>query len=281
MIIKNIPEYELTGEDGKMLLEERWKKIMEIIQAKKVISVAYLSKSLNTSEVTIRRDLRELEKTTDKIRRTHGGAIWSEYSVKGMNYEPFYPELESANQDIKQQICVTAAKLINDNTAIMIDSSSTAKQLCDLIIKNPPNGLMVVTNSLRVALILSDCPTVEVIITGGQIRKGIISCVGRFAETAIKQIRVDKAFLGINGIDLKDNVLTMPSMSEGAVKSEMIACAKEKIILADHTKFDKTYIYKVCNASDIDMIITDTNIAQEHILQAKECDVNLILAETD
>jgi DeoR family fructose operon transcriptional repressor len=261
-----------------MLLEERWKRIMEIIQEKKVVSVSELSKYFDTSVVTIRRDLHELEKTTDKIRRTHGGAIWSDFAVKGTNYEPLYPELESSNKEIKEEICVAAAKLLRDNIAIIIDSSTTAKQLCNLILQNPPKGLMVVTNSVRVAMMLDDCPSVETILTGGKVRKGIVSCTGRLAESAIKQMRVDKAFLGINGIDLRQNVLTMPSMTEGAVKTDMIESAKETIILADHTKFDTTYIYKVCNASDVSLIITDKGVSQEEISLAKECGVNLVVA---
>lgn len=252
---------------------------MEMIQETKVVSVTDLSKKFHVSDVTIRRDLMELEKTTEKVRRTHGGAIWSDFAVKGMNYEPLYPELENANQDIKDQIAVSASRLINDYSAIMIDSSSTAKQLCSFILKNPPQGLTVVTNSVRVAMLFSDSPTIEVIIIGGQMRKGIVSCIGHLAESAIKQIRVDKAFLGINGVDFAENTLTMPSLTEGAVKSEMISSSKETIILADHTKFGKTYLYKVCNATEVDLIITDKGVSAATVSQAEKCNANLLIAK--
>lgn len=262
-----------------MLLEERWQLIMEAVQQKRIVSVADLSKNLNTSDVTIRKDLTSLEEKTGKIKRTHGGAIWIDFTLEGMNYEPLYSVQESENKEAKRQICATASKLIQDNMAIIIDASTTAKYLTEFIRQDAPKGLSVVTNSVRVVMALSDLPNIEVLLTGGQIRKGINSCIGNIAENTLKQVRVDRAFLGMNGIDFSENILTMPNSAEGSVKSGMIASARETIILADHTKFNRTYLFKVCNATDVSMILTEQGVDPAVMAQADKCGANLKIVE--
>jgi len=262
----------------KMFGEERRKSILETIEDKGVVSVSELSERLNVSEVTIRRDLIEIEKT-EPIRKTHGGAILCNYTGKGRIYEPGYIELENSNTEAKQQIAEAAFKLVQDNSAIIIDSSSTTKYLCNLFRKNPPNNLMVVTNSLRAAMILAECPTVNIMLTGGQIEKNLVSCIGTLTETALKGIRVDRAFIGVRGIDFKENSLTTPAIMESSVKTQFIACSKETIVLADHTKMGKMFLSKVCSATDVQMIITDPEVSPEAIAQANECGANLVVSD--
>lgn len=260
-----------------MLTEERWQHILSALQSNGVISVSALSKTLGTTEVTIRRDLEKLERE-GKLKRTHGGAIRSS-QYGGTYFEPHYSQLDVMNAGLKAQISKKAFELISDNSAIIIDSSTTSKQLCELIRRNPPTGLMVVTNSVRIVLEFSMCESVEVILVGGQVRKNLISCTGPLSELLLDQIRVDKAFIGINGIDFEDNVMTTPNISEGAIKNSMMKCAKEIIILADHTKFGKTFLCKVCNATDVDTIITDNEVDPETVEKAKECGVSLLIAD--
>ena len=260
-----------------MLTEERWQNILSIIQSNGIVSVAELSKRLGATEVTIRRDLKALEQD-EKLKRTHGGAIRIDPN-RGTYFEPMYSQLENTHTEQKAQICKKAYELISDNTAIIIDSSSTAKQLCDLIRENPPTGLMVVTNSVRVVLDLSMCDSVETVLIGGQVRKNLISCTGPLSDLMLAQLRVDKAFIGINGIDFKDNVLTTPNLSEGAIKKSMMKCAREKIIISDHSKLNKTFLSKVCNATDVDLIITDNQIDPSIEDEAKECGVKLMIAD--
>ena len=260
-----------------MLTEERWQHILNILHSNGIVSVSELSKRLNTTEVTIRRDLSKLEQE-GRLKRTHGGAIRNDHS-SGTYFEPLFSQLEIANAELKTQITRKAFDLVSDSTAIIIDSSSTAKQLCQLIRMNPPSGLMVVTNSVRVVLDLSICKSVEVILIGGQVRSNLISCTGPLTELLLDQLRVDKAFIGINGIDFKDNVLTTPNISEAAIKTSMMKCAKEIIILADHTKFNKTYLCKVCNVTDVDTVITDNQVDPAIVEEAKDCGVSLLIAD--
>lgn len=258
-----------------MLAEERWHTIVSMIQQNNVVSVPELSRLLNTSEVTIRRDLRELEET-GKLRRTRGGAVKTDLYA-GTYFEPQYAQLESMNIELKEEICRRAYSLIMDNTAIIMDSSSTTMQLCKYIKQKPKKGLMVVTNCVRVVLEFASSD-VETLLVGGQVRKNLLSCTGPISELALKQLKVDKAFIGINGIDFSEDVLTTPNMSEGAIKRSMMACARETIILADHTKFDKTYLSKVTNASEVDLIITDSKVDLQTVNDARECGAELLIS---
>ncbi len=259
-----------------MLAEERWQHIVNIIQKKNIASVIELSQRLNTSEVTIRRDLKELEEL-GRLKRTRGGAVRID-PYSGTYNEPQFAEFEAMNIDLKERICRKAYDLIADNTAIIMDSSSTTKQLCQIIRQKPPVGLMVVTNSVHVVTELASCD-VEIVMIGGQIRKNLLSCTGPLSDLILRQVKVDKAFLGINGIDFVGNVLTTPNISEGAVKRNMMRCARETIILADHTKFNETYLSKVCDATDVDLIVTDKEVDQSTIDEAKECGVELLVAD--
>ena len=260
-----------------MLTEERWQHILSILQSDGIVSVSELSRRLSTTEVTIRRDLNRLEQD-GKLKRTHGGAIRGDLNG-GVHIEPQFSQLERMNAGLKEQICKKAFELISDNTAIIIDTSTTAKKLCDFIRRNPPTGLMVVTNSVRVVLDLSICDTVEVVLVGGQIRKNLISCAGPLSELLLNQIRVDKAFIGVNGIDIRGNVMTTPNIAECAMKVSMMNCAKETIILADHTKFNQTFLCKICNANEVDTIITDSKVDPAIVAEAAECGVSLLIAD--
>jgi DeoR family fructose operon transcriptional repressor len=260
-----------------MLAEERLRTILGIIEDREVVSVPELSGRLGTSEVTVRRDLRELE-DMGKLRRTRGGAMRAE-QYAGTYYEPRFTQLDKTNLSLKEQIARKAYGQIQDNTAVIIDSSSTAKQLCAQLRARPKRGLMVVTNSVRVALDLANCDTVEVVLAGGQLRKNILSCTGSLTELVLGRLKVDKAFIGINGIDFLEGVLTTPNLSESAVKRQMRGCARETVILADHTKIGRTYLSKVFDIGEVDMIITDGGVDPAVSAQARDCGAELVVAE--
>ncbi len=262
-----------------MLSQERCRIILENLNRKKVVSVPELSIELKTSEVTIRRDLQELE-DEGKLKRVHGGAIPIETSSSA--FEPLHAQLQSENIESKKIIAKAAYDFIAEKSAIILDSSTTAMELCKLICDKPIEGLVVVSNCVRIIVELTNCTDIELIMIGGVVRKNLISCTGTLSETMMEKIRVDKAFIGINGIDLVDDVLTTPNLSEAAIKQSMIRCAKESIILADHTKFDHSYLGWVSKASDVNCIITNSFAGEGTILEAaRNCGTEIIVANEE
>lgn len=234
-----------------MFTEERQAKILQIIKERNRVLVGDLTRGLKVSDSTIRRDLRELEEG-GLLRRTHGGAV----SLDFTNYEPTLSEKELENLNEKISIGEKAAGYIHRDETIMLDSGSTTLEIAKAI---KGKTLTVVTNSIQIAAELITSDTITVILTGGSIRRETGSLVGPIAERNISELRVDKVFLGTNGISSGDG-FTTPNMYEGRIKELMITSANEKFIVADHTKFGKTYFSKFADLKDMDYIITDDGL---------------------
>ena len=261
-----------------MLAEERWQSILQLLEARNVLSVPELSRVLSASEVTVRRDLSELEQR-GKLRRTHGGAI--RLDAVGAAREVRLSQYASENVALKEQIGRRAAALIDDHSAIILDASTTAVHLCRLIPTLPLTRLTVITNSLRAAETLAGCAFVELLMVGGQIRKDFLSSYGHLADLTLSRLRADRAFIGMNGVDLLGDAMTTPSLAESAVKQAMMRCAGETVVLADHTKFGRQFLSRVCGVTDVGMIVTDGGVDPALLSQAAERGVAVLTPETE
>lgn len=236
-----------------MLAEERKNVIVEIINKKGAVKVSDLSKQLNTTDATVRRDLEELQKER-KIRRTHGGAV---------SLNPASPDFVKNDTvvkclDEKKEIAKKAYEFINDNDTILFDGSSTVLELCKLVAYGNKKGIIIVTNSLGVTNVLSKKKDITVINIGGEMRYAINSTVGQFAERVIQDLRVDKTFLGVNGVDAEYG-FSITFFEEASLKKLMLHNARQRFILADHTKFGETYLAKVADIKgEVEYLITDS-----------------------
>lgn len=234
-----------------MFAEERQQKIYDIICKKRSVKVSELSKMLNISVVTVRRDLEELQKQ-NRIVRTHGGAMLA-YSVgRAIKWK----DLISQNSELKQKIARVAYDQICEHDTILLDSSSTVYELVKLIAGGNKGNLRVITTSLLAVQTLSNCKNCKVMIVGGDINYTHDTVEGYVAARFIKDIRVDKCFIGINGVDEKFGFST-PRYEDAEIKSLMIASSVKSYILADHTKFGKVYLAKVDPCS---CLITDSQL---------------------
>ncbi len=236
-----------------MFGEERKEKIVHYINQNNRASVAELSKEFAASEVTIRRDLKELE-DANLIRRTHGGAL----SLESVNYEPTFLEKEESCRLEKIAIAKRAAELIENGDTILLDSGTTTYYLVQHL--KAFTNLTVVTNSTSFVPILKDCPGIELIVTGGSLRSSTEALVGPITELALARMHVDKAFVATNAIDLEIG-LTTPNLLEAATKKSMLQAAKQVILLADHSKLNKIAFAQVAKLEKIDIFITDDRLS--------------------
>lgn len=234
-----------------MFAEERQLKIYDIICERRSVKVGELSQMLDISEVTIRRDLEELHRQ-NKILRTHGGAM-IKYSV-GNEYS--VPELISSDRciDAKRQIAVTAYNFVEENDTIIVDSSSTVYELVRLIVTGKKKGMSIITPSLSMVSLLSGCSNCKVIMPGGVINYHQNNVEGRITRETIQSLRVDKSFIGINGIDSSFG-FSASKMEDAELKSIIMDSSMQNFILADSTKFGKTYLSRINNICDV--LITD------------------------
>jgi DeoR family fructose operon transcriptional repressor len=232
--------------------EERKAKIVDYVHKHSRASVQELSEYFSVSESTIRRDLQELEEAK-LLRRTHGGAI----SLQGVNFEPTFEEKEDKFRKEKEAIAKKAVEFIEEGDTLLLDSGTTTYHLVQHL--RDFSKLTVVTNSLIFAQELQYHPGIDVLAIGGILRKETLALVGPFAEQCLSMVRVDKAFIATNGLDMEGG-LTTPNLIEAATKRKMILSSKQVILLTDHSKAGKIAFSKFADIHEIDKCIIDNAI---------------------
>lgn len=255
-----------------MLAQERKNKIMDLVTTNKIVKVSELSELFHTTEVTIRRDLDELQ-AKKKLRRIHGGAIPITSASRSFSQE----ELSIRCPEEKKQIARCCIDFINDNDALLFDASTTSLELVRLLASGSKKNLTVVTNSFQAVDLLKDRADFHLFQIGGQVSRNMNSTFGALSALVLRNIRVDKCFIGTSGIDINFGY-SDPILDDTTIKSEMLSASKQKFIIADHTKFNDSYIGKFADfTGTIDYLITDRlprGIDREYI----EANVNLIVA---
>jgi DeoR family fructose operon transcriptional repressor len=231
--------------------EQRKQQILAALKRAPAIRAAELSIALGTSLASIRRDLADLERS-GLLKRTHGGAISNDLVA----LEPSLAEKEDRYQAEKAAIGVTAASLVQPGDTIFLDAGSTTRQIAHEL--RGHRNLTVVTNALSVASELASSH-LEIILTGGHLRRGVLSQVGPIAEQAIAALHVDKLFLAANGVDLAKGITT-PNIIEARTKRAMVDNAREVILVADHSKFGRVTLGRVCGLERLDAIVTDAGL---------------------
>lgn len=254
-----------------MLGEERREYILNIIKKTGSVKAIDIAKTLDVSETTIRRDLNKLAKKK-LIRRTHGGAINTIPVGQEMKFdiqkEKFIKE--------KKKIALAASQLIEERDVILIESGTTGLQTA-LNITNKKN-LTVITNSCDIAAMLGNTnPSYIIILSGGILKTDTHSLIGPIADTSIKNLNVDKAFIGITGIDIKKGI-TATDPIEAQTKKYIIESAKKVIALCDHSKLGHVSINFVAPLEKIDILITDSEADDKFINKVKELDIKVIIS---
>jgi DeoR/GlpR family transcriptional regulator of sugar metabolism len=219
----------------------------EILRAVKSGSthVNDLAQSFGVSEMTVRRDLRELARE-GKLERVRGGAVNPE------GEKPF-EETVVERYEAKNRIGAAAAALVLDGQTVMIDIGTTTLQAAHHL---HGRRLTVVTTSLAVYEELLPDHAIELLLPGGLVRRNYRSLVGMLAEDSLRQLKADVLFLGTSSVDERLAVWD-DTMVEVPIKRAMIEAAERVVLLADAEKFSATGIVRVCEAGAIDHIVTD------------------------
>ncbi|WP_342399927.1 DeoR/GlpR family DNA-binding transcription regulator [Weizmannia sp. FSL W8-0676] len=234
-----------------MLKHERYRLILSTLEEKNSVEVSELAKSLDVTEMTIRRDLKALE-DEGLLVRVHGGA-----KKKDADYitELPYTQKQTINVDKKTHIAKLCAELIEDNDTIFISSGTTNDFIFDYL---QAKNLNIITTSLTVFNRAKDFPNTEVILTGGRYRKKSGTFVGYFTNKLLSEIKVKKAFIGTNGVSGRK--ITTANEEEGHGHQIILDNAVERYILADSTKFGTEAFFTFYDVKNITAIITDENI---------------------
>lgn len=255
-----------------MLAEERKIKIIELLSHQNTISVNEIEKVLNATSVTIRKDLSELE-SEGKLQRIHGGAI----AIEKVGEIFKDKDLEIRAPKEKKAIARYAYGFIENNDTILLDSSTTARELTKLIQTNGKKNLTIFTNSIYNAMILSENESCNLVMIGGTINPSLRFATGHFSEDFISRVRVDKCFLGTNGID-REFGFSVTNIEDASLKRKMVESSRQLYILADSSKFNKVYLMTFAKFNEsLTALITDSKISNQ-IIQQYNPICNLLLA---
>jgi len=251
--------------------EERKQMIVELINKEIKTTVANLCEKFSVSPATIRNDLRELE-LAGLLKRTHGGAI----SNRKASFELNSYQKEVENIEKKAAIAKAANKYIQDGDIIAIDTGTTTLELAKLLAGR--KNITVVTNDLEIAMYLEEHSEVDVIITGGSVRRNFHTTVGLIALNSLDELSVDRSFIAANSVSIKRGATT-PNIEQAQIKERLVDFAGEVILLLDSTKLGKASFAKFADLKDIDLIITDKDAPKDIVSDIIKIGVSVEIAD--
>lgn len=248
---------------------ERHACIRQLVEDNGRSTVTELSAIFEVSEATIRRDLEEMD-SLGWIRRQHGGALRAIPSVA----EPPVLHRVTEQEPEKRRIGRAAAKIVNDGETIFLGSGTTTLQVARNLAGR--EHLTVITNALNIATELLNHDGITQIVTGGLLRTSELSLIGHITELALKELRADKAFLGIRAVDVHYG-LTSDYLPEVMTDRALIEFASEVILVVDHTKFGRVSNSFVAPVTDIDVVISDDKVPPETLRELKQLGIKVII----
>ncbi len=233
-----------------MLAETRRQRLFDLITRQGYAALDELVKTLGVSESTVRRDLEALD-LAGSIKRTHGGAI---YSGEVRSMPAFDDRTETAAPE-KRAIGVAAAALLQDGDTVLLDGGTTTLEVARALIGR---RVQVVTNSLPIAQLLASSQQTDLILIGGYIYPRTGVALGPLAIATMQSIRVRTAILGAGGV-MAEGIYNSNSLLV-ETERQMMSCGQEVMIVADHTKFGRLALARLCGLEEVDQVVVDAGL---------------------
>lgn len=214
---------------------------------KGTVYIQELAKILSVSEITVRRDLKELEER-NLITILRGGAA----KLIDTTRETSMDQREGLYAKEKEQIGEYAASLVKNGDVIFIDSGTTTKKMMKYLTRH--KDIQIITNGYKNVEegILYDLP---VTLIGGELKRETYAFIGPITRKVIDMYYFDKCFLGANGIE-KEFGLSNADPNESLIKEQVIHRSRKSYVVSDHTKFDSNSVFTFARLSEVE-IITD------------------------
>lgn len=252
----------------------RREKISNMLKENGSVQVIDLAEQYSVSTVTIRKDLKFLE---DKgiATRSYGGAMLNETVIS--RDEIAIERKQTLHFNEKYQIGLAAAKLITANDAIILDSGSTTAQIAPHLAQK--ENITVVTNGLNVVNELARHDQLNVMLLGGTLRGKNQSFFGSHAENALKNLHVDKLFLGVDGFHMRRGITTHFE-AEAILNRLMGKAAREIIVVTDSSKFDQVCLHKILEPTEVNHIITDKGIPSDYYDGLQRMGIEVTIVDT-
>jgi DeoR/GlpR family transcriptional regulator of sugar metabolism len=236
-------------------------------------SVSELARHFDVSEVSIRRDLEQLEEQ-GFVKRVRGGALPVSTHVQG----DVYGQRALARTEQKRRIGRAAAALIQPNDRIILDSGSTVVEVARSIPTQVALGqhLRVITGSIPVAESLTPYPQIQVLLLGGLYLHQYRTVVGPQTLASLDGLHAEKMFMGSDGLTLEGGATTA-NVLEAEVTCRMAAAADQVIVVTDSTKIGETGFTTVMPLGDISILVTDSDAPEGFVAALRQLGVRVIL----
>nr|WP_307991210.1 DeoR/GlpR family DNA-binding transcription regulator [uncultured Niameybacter sp.] len=255
-----------------MFLEERYSKILDLLQLDGRVSVKDLATTFNVTEDCIRKYLKELE-AQGKLKRVYGGAI--PITPTAHSHISNVWERKSINLDSKLVIARKSLDLINDGDTIFLDASTTNLEIAKLL-SQTQLSLCVITNMADILMVLAKHTSIRLISIGGLFSSVVGGTIGSEAIRQIQNYNIDKAFIGVCGINVYEQYLSTPDLDDGNTKHAIITQALETYLVMEEEKFNYIELYKFSSLDNIQGIITEVSPSPTILNALKQLSIDII-----
>lgn len=254
------------SDSQNLLAEQRRALILDEVRRRGGVRVNELTRKLNVSDMTVRRDLDTLARQ-GMVEKVHGGAV---PVAEPSAHEPGFEAKSALELSAKEDIAKAAARLAPPGSAIALAGGTTAFTLAKQLLEVP--DLTVVTNSVRVADVFynaqratagggSEAPrpgAATVVLTGG-VRTPSDTLVGPVADAAIRSLHFDVLFMGVHGISVEAGLST-PNLAEAETNRHFVRSARRVVVVADHTKWGTVGLSSFASLEEVDVLVTDSGL---------------------
>ena len=251
-----------------MLVEERRQRVLDLVSERGFVALTELAGAINVSESTLRRDL-DYWHQQGSLRRTHGGAIY-------VGDAATLPALEerSANQRTEKQVIAgAAAARIQDGDTVLLDGGTTTLEVARMLVGRP---LQIVTNSLPIAQLFANRREADLVMLGGYVYPKTGVALGPLTIRMMEDLHVHQTIMSVGGLTARglfnSNLLLVET------ERQMMRCADEVVVVADHTKFGRPALAFLCEWKEIDTLIVDKPLTRGQRAMLGDADVRLIVA---
>lgn len=253
------------------VLSDRQRAILTTLDRAGRVTVSALAEQFRVSDVTVRKDLRALERLS-LLRRVHGGAETAHRS----KWNPSIGARLDRQPSAKARIARAALPFVRDGDTVLLDAGTTTLALARRL-RGHVASLTVVTNSLPIVAELAEHDDVEVVSLGGMVRGHSLAMIGPLTVAGLERIHADVVFLGATGAS-PDRGLCTPNLIEAETKAAMVRAADRRIALVDHSKIGAASLAPFCAWSDLHALVTDEALPRTLGRTLHERGVRVLLA---
>lgn len=255
--------------------EDRANQILHVLLRHGRASIDDLIRELETSAPNVRRDLAKLERR-GLVCRTHGGAeLFGPQIYVPFRFDAEFQTREERFVKEKRRIALAAAELIQEHETIGFTAGTTTTQIARSI--RHRSNLRIVTNAVNIGMELCNQPGLKTSLTGGVVQwAGSFSLIGPAAIQSLSEINIDRAFIGVCGMDARRGASTIES-DEAVVFRAMARQAKQVVVVADSSKIGMVSPALICPAAEVHMVITDVGVSPNVVAELKNNSIEVMV----